>query len=183
MSEDPPDAVREAEETVIEAFARSAEVYGASRSLGRLYGVLFFAPGALSLDELVERSGYAKSTVSTAMNTLERFHLVHRRSKPGEGKRAYFEAETDFWYVLREFLRNEVRREVNVMSRALDDAAEQLAEVEGPRAERDLERVEDLRQVYARSERALDLLASTRVDRLLGALERLRPGGDGPDDG
>ncbi|WP_254822782.1 GbsR/MarR family transcriptional regulator [Haloglomus halophilum] len=171
-STDPPDDVRAAEETVIEAFARSAEVYGASRSLGRLYGELFFADEPLSLDELVERSGYAKSTVSTAMSTLERFHLVQRRSLPNEGKRAFFEAERDFWYIAREFLQNEVRREVTVMSRALDEAAQQLADAEGERAERDLERVEQLRSVYERSERYLDLLASTPVDRLLSLLDR-----------
>jgi DNA-binding transcriptional regulator GbsR (MarR family) len=169
---DPPDGVRAAEETVIDAFARSAEVYGASRSLGRLYGELFFADEPLSLDELVDRSGYAKSTVSTAMSTLERFHLVQRRSLQGEGKRAFFEAERDFWYVVREFLQNEVRREVTVMTRALDEAAEQLAEADGDRAERDLERVEQLRSVYGRSERYLDLLASTPVDRLRSLLDR-----------
>jgi DNA-binding transcriptional regulator GbsR (MarR family) len=166
------DDVRAAEETVIEAFARSAEVYGASRSLGRLYGELFFADEPLSLDDLVERSGYAKSTVSTAMSTLERFHLVQRRSLPNEGKRAFFEAERDFWYVAREFLQSEVRREVTVMARALDEAAEQLDDAEGERAERDLERVEQLRSVYERSERYLDLLASTPVDRLFSLLDR-----------
>ncbi|MFB6205213.1 MAG: GbsR/MarR family transcriptional regulator [Haloglomus sp.] len=170
--EGPPEAVREAEERVKEAFARSAEVYGASRSYGRLYGELFFADGPLSLDDLVEQSGYAKSTVSTAMNALERFHLVQRRSLPDEGKRAFFEAERDFWYVVREFLQNEVRREVTVMSRALEDAAETLADAEGERAERDLERVEQLRSVYERSERYLDLLTSTPVDRLLSLLDR-----------
>jgi len=179
-STDTPDDVRAAEETVIEAFARSAEVYGASRSLGRLYGELFFADEPLSLDELVERSGYAKSTASSAMSTLERFHLVQRRSLPNEGKRAFFEAERDFWYIVREFLQNEVRREVTVMSRALDEAAEQLADAEGERAERDLERVEQLRSVYERSERYLDLLASTPVDRLLSLLDRgLGRGDDG----
>lgn len=177
---EPPEAVREAEERVIEAFARSAEVYGASRSLGRLYGELFFAAEPLSLDDLAERSGYAKSTVSTAMSTLERFHLVQRRSLPEQGKRAFFEAERDFWYVIREFLQNEVRREVTVMTRALDEAAETLSDAEGGRAERDLERVEQLRAVYHRSERYLDLLASTPVDRLLKLLDR--GAGSGSDD-
>ncbi|WP_276260903.1 GbsR/MarR family transcriptional regulator [Haloglomus litoreum] len=168
---EPSEAVRNAEERVIEAFARSAEMYGASRSLGRLYGELFFAAEPLSLDDLAERSGYAKSTVSTAMSTLERFHLVQRRSLPNEGKRAFFEAERDFWYVVREFLQNEVRREVTVMTRALDEAAEELADADGERAEHDLERVEQLRSVYDRSERYLDLLASTPVDRLLQLLD------------
>lgn len=90
-------AVESARETVVEAMARSAEVYGLRRSYGRLYGILYYSPDARSLDDLVERSGYAKSTASTAMRALERFHVVHRRSIPGEGKRAFFEAERDRW--------------------------------------------------------------------------------------
>jgi DNA-binding transcriptional regulator GbsR (MarR family) len=90
-----------ARETVIDAIERSAEVWGMKRSYGRLYGILYFALEPLSLDTLTERSGYAKSTVSSAMKTLERYHLIHRQSIPGEGKKAYFEAEMDFWYVLQ----------------------------------------------------------------------------------
>jgi DNA-binding transcriptional regulator GbsR (MarR family) len=122
-NEQATDEVERAREEVIEAIARSAEVWGAKRSYGRLFGILFFADEPLSLDAIVERSGYAKSTVSTAMSTLERYHLVQRRSLPGEGKKAFFEAETDFWYVFQQFLQNEVTREIRIMSRALDEAA------------------------------------------------------------
>lgn len=116
----------EARERVIEAFERSAEIYGLSRSYGQLYGLLYFADGPASLDQLVEASGYAKSTVSTTLKDMERLHLVYRRSVPGEGKRAFYEAERDFWTVVREFLRREVRREIDTMGRALADAEETL---------------------------------------------------------
>ncbi|MFB6176837.1 MAG: GbsR/MarR family transcriptional regulator, partial [Halobaculum sp.] len=101
--------VAEAREKIVEAMERSAEIYGLNRSYGRLYGLLFFADEPVSLDELVAESGYAKSTVSTAMKDMERLHLVYRRSIPGEGKKAFFEAERDFWTVFQEFLRREVQ--------------------------------------------------------------------------
>ena len=47
-----------ARERVIESLEQSAEVYGLSRSSGRIYGVLYFADGPLSIPELVERTGY-----------------------------------------------------------------------------------------------------------------------------
>ena len=174
VEDDPGEAARE---EIIEAMARSAEMYGAKRSYGRLFGVLYFADEPLSLDDLVAESGYAKSTVSTAMTTLERFHLVRRRSIPGEGKKAFFETEEDFWYVFQQFLDGQVRREIQLMSRALDGAEEKLADAEGDRAERDLERVRDLQGVYDRSERLVDLLTSERLDRLAGIVERLRRDG------
>lgn len=119
---------------------RSAEIWGLNRSYGRLYGILFFADEPISLDAVVERSGYAKSTVSTAMKKMQRMHLVHRRSIPGEGKKAFYEAERDFWTVLQEFLRREVRREIDTMSRSLDKAEEHLKAAGSEQAEQDLEK-------------------------------------------
>ncbi|MFC7079336.1 GbsR/MarR family transcriptional regulator [Halorussus caseinilyticus] len=79
--------VKAVRDEVIDSFEHSAEIYGLNRSYGRLYGILFFAGGPVSLDELVEESGYAKSTVSTAMKQMEQLHLVYRRSVPGKGRR------------------------------------------------------------------------------------------------
>ena len=173
MSEDDENAVA-ARETVIEALERSAEVYGLKRSYGRLYGLLFFAEGPLSLDELVAESGYAKSTVSTAMGALERFHLVRRRSVAGEGKKAFFEAETEFWRVFQELLDSEARREIRIMSRALADAEETLAAADGERAAEDLEKVRRLKRVYDQFDRFLDVMTSQSLDRIVSVLDRLR---------
>lgn len=166
--------IEAAREKVIEAMARSAEVYGAKRSYGRLYGILYFAPEQLSLDDLVEESGYAKSTVSTAMSTLERFHLVQRRSMAGEGKRAFFEAEDDFWYIFQQFLDQQVRREIEMMSRALEAAEMVLEEADQEEAQRDLERVRTLQATYDRSASMVDIVTSERIERLTGLIEKVR---------
>lgn len=171
MSQSDADAART---EVIDAMARSLELYGFNRSYGQLYGILFFAEEPLSLDELTEESGYAKSTVSTAMGTLSRLHFVHRRSIPGEGKKAYFEAETDWWHVFQEILNQEVMRELRVMGRALDSAAETLADTESEKAQRDLEKVRKLQRLYAQGEQVVELLTSQSIDRLVSLLKRVR---------
>jgi DNA-binding transcriptional regulator GbsR (MarR family) len=160
-----------ARERVIEGFERSAEIYGLNRSYGRLYGILYFAHEPLSLDELVDESGFAKSTVSTAMKELERFHMVHRRSVAGEGKKAFFEAERDFWRIVQEFLNREMRREIDTMTRALDEAESAFEAAESERAAKDLERVRDLQRVYDRSEAFVNLVTRAPTDRLRSAFE------------
>jgi len=161
-----------ARERVIDAFERSAEIYGLNRSYGRLYGILYFAHEPLSLDELADESGFAKSTVSTGMKELERFHMVHRRSVSGEGKKG----GGDFWHILKQFLDREVRREIDTMARALDDAEAALEAAvdagEDDRAARDLEHVRDLQQVYARSEAFVNLVTRAPSDRLRSAFEQ-----------
>jgi len=168
------EAVEEAREEVIEALARSADVYGLKRSYGRLYGILFFAEEPMSMDDLVERSEYAKSTVSTAMKTLERYHFVHRRSIPGEGKKAYFEAETDFWHIFQEFLQREATRELQIMTRALDSAAEQLADADSDQAERDLQKIRTLQSVYSQFQTLVNVFTGQSIEKVMGLVDRLR---------
>jgi DNA-binding transcriptional regulator GbsR (MarR family) len=169
MSESDPD---EAREEVIEAMARSIEIYGVNQSYGRLYGILFFAEEPMSLDTLTEESGYAKSTVSTAMESLSRIHLVRRQSIPGEGKKAYYEAETDWWYVFQEVMNREVMHELRIMGRALDSAAETLADAESEKAKRDLEKIRKFQRLYARGEQLVELLTSQSLDQLISVLKQ-----------
>jgi DNA-binding transcriptional regulator GbsR (MarR family) len=167
------DSVERARAEVIEAFERSAEVWGMNRSYGRLYGILYFADDPLSLDDLVAESGYAKSTVSTAMQKMDRLHFAHRRSVPGEGKKVFYEAERNFWRIAQQFLKHEVKREIDIMSRALESAATELEAADDERAQRDLEKIQSLQSIYDRSDRLVDMLTSSSVDRLTGLAERL----------
>jgi DNA-binding transcriptional regulator GbsR (MarR family) len=169
-----PEEVQAAREEVIEAAARSAEVYGLNGSYGRLYAILYFAEEPLSLDDLADRSGYAKSTVSTAMQAMERLHFIKRRSIPGEGKRLYFEAETDAWRIAQQILNQEVRREFRTMTQALDAAEEHLDGVEHPQAEADLEKIRFLERQYSEWETILDVLTSTTLERLEELFSSLR---------
>lgn len=171
---DAHEEVDNAREEVIEAMERSAEIWGLNRSYGRLYGLLFFAEGPVSLDSLVEESGYAKSTVSTAMKEMQRLHMVHRRSIPGEGKKAFYEAERDFWTVLQEFLRREVQREIDTMTRSLESAEDHLEAVDSDQAQQDLEKIRDLQRMYHRSQQLVNILTSSSIDRLTGLINRLQ---------
>lgn len=171
---DVSEEVTAARERVIQALEHSSDVYGLNRSYGRLYGILYFADEPMSLDELVERSGYAKSTVSSAMNDMERLHMVYRRSVPGEGKKAFYEAERDFWTIIQETLRGEIQREVTIMTRALGDAEETLENAAGEQAQRDLEKIRKMQQMYRRGQQLIDLLTSSSIDRLKGLIDQLR---------
>jgi DNA-binding transcriptional regulator GbsR (MarR family) len=173
MSETPA-VVEDAREEVIAAFERSAEVYGLNRSYGRLYGILYFEDEPVSLDELADRSGYAKSTVSTVMRKMERLHFAHRRSVPGEGKRVFFEAERDFWYIVQRLVEQEGMREIEIMQRALTSAIEDLEDAEDPAAERDLERVRSLKATYDRWESLVSLLTSRGLKQVTDLVDRLR---------
>lgn len=169
------DAYEKAKTEVADTMARTGEIYGFNRSYGRLYGILYFSGEIQSLDELAEDSGYAKSTVSNAMQTLERYHLVHRRSLPGEGRKVYYEPETDFWTIIREFLEQQGRREIRIMQRGLENAEVALKDApETEQTKRSKERVHHLQRLYEQSERAIDYLTGVPIDQLISDISDIK---------
>ncbi|AHG01889.1 transcriptional regulator (plasmid) [Halostagnicola larsenii XH-48] len=169
------DAYEEAKIEVADAMAHTAEIYGLNRSYGRVYGLLYFSDEPKSLDELAAESGYAKSTVSNAMTALERYHLVHRRSIPGDGRKVYFEAETDYWTIIREVLEQQGRREIRIMQRALRNAEHALDDApETERTNRAAERIAQLQQLNEQCERMIDFFTNIPDDELLAIVEESR---------
>jgi DNA-binding transcriptional regulator GbsR (MarR family) len=169
MSTEIPVAVRE---DVIESMERSAEVYGLSRSAGRVYGVLYFAEGPLSIPELVEETGYAKSTISTVTRKLTRIGLVRRRSSSGGGRRVEFQPETDVWFVAQDVFRQYLLREMSVTQRTLDRAHDRLTGLDDEAAQPELDRIESLQSTYDDLERLLELATEYSTSELVDAIEQ-----------
>jgi len=168
MSGEDIDAVRH---DVIESMERSAEVYGLSRSAGRVYGVLYFASGPLSIPELVEETGYAKSTISNVTRKLTRIGLIRRRSTGGGGRRVQFEPETDLWFVVQDVFQQYVAREMGTTRRTLDRAQNRLEEADVDEGDPAYDRVATLAATYDEFETLLELAMDHSVAELIDAIE------------
>jgi DNA-binding transcriptional regulator GbsR (MarR family) len=164
MSERDRDLARE---RVIESLEQSAEVYGLSRSAGRIYGVLYFATDPLSIPELVEETGYAKSTVSNVTRTLTRIGLIHRRSSEGGGRRVQFTAEREIWFILQDVFQQYIQREIQTTLRTIRRAEDQLSDSDTSEAER----IRDLRGTYEDLEEITRLATNLSTAELREALE------------
>lgn len=157
-----------ARERIIESLEQSAEVYGLSRSAGRIYGELYFADEPRSIPELVEMTGYAKSTVSNVTRKLSRIGLIHRRSSEGGGRRVQFEAEREVWFILQDVFQQYINREMQATVREIRRAEDQLtAEEESP----EIERIQDLRETYEDLQEIVQLAAAFSAEELREALE------------
>lgn len=162
------DETATARERVIESMEQSAEVYGLSRSAGRIYGVLYFATEPLSIPELVEETGYAKSTVSNVTRTLTRIGLVHRRSSAGGGRRVQFAAEREVWFILQDVFQQYILRETQATIRTLRRAEERLPADAGGQ---DRERIAELLASYEDLQETIELASSFSLAELRDALE------------
>jgi|GEM_PF-434593 len=175
--------VAAARDQVIGAMEQAATMYGLPRSAGRVYGHLYFAAEPLSLDELADRTDYAKSTVSDVTSSLEDLYLARRVSGAGGGRKSYFEPERDLWYATRQVMQDAGRREIALMRRQLSEAEVELeairedaAEAEDAQlvatAEQHLDRVRELGELYRQFAVSLRLFEQFPVERMLGILAR-----------
>jgi len=156
-----------ARERVIESMEQSAEVYGLSRSAGRIYGVLYFSEEPLSIPELVDETGYAKSTISNVTRTLTRIGMIHRRSSEGGGRRVQYTAEREVWFILQDVFQQYVQREIQTTLRTVQRAQAQLPDD----SENETERIEELRGTYEDLQEIVTLASDFTAAELRDALE------------
>ncbi|MBI5961514.1 MAG: helix-turn-helix domain-containing protein [Chloroflexi bacterium] len=111
--------------SIIEGLGQLASYFGFTKVMGQLFGALMLSPEPLSLDDLMDRLGISKASVSTNMRTLEHMGIV-REVWVKDDRRKYYRAESDFWRILTNILSSRELRDVNQALKVLDDNAAQL---------------------------------------------------------
>ncbi len=116
------DQLPEIKENFVQGLSRISQFWGLPKSMGAIFGVLYLSPIELSLDEIVEQTGFTKGAISTSVRTLARMGLIHRQTKLGDRK-DYYVAESDFYKVVRSILKG---RENGELDRALASVGQTL---------------------------------------------------------
>lgn len=154
-SDVPSNTVLQAVSTsLLEGLGQLASYFGFSKVIGQLFGALILSPHPLSLDDLMERLGISKASVSTNMRTLEHMGIVHE-AWVKDDRRKYYRAERDFWRILTNVLSSRELRDVNQALRVLQENSDQLqlaipdlADEERVLAEFYIERLDQLQDFF-----------------------------------
>ena len=160
-----------ARENFIQGMSRISEFWGFPRAMGAIYGAIYLAPEAITLDQLVEQASVSKGAVSTNVRMLERLGMVHKQLKIGDRK-DYYIVEADFWKIVRGVLRE---REKSEFALALSTVGESLEFVKTPAA---IAEDAELAVFYQERMQAMKSFFNT-LDNLVAtftALENLRMG-------
>jgi DNA-binding transcriptional regulator GbsR (MarR family) len=104
-----------------------------SRLQGRIFALLYFHDGPLSLDDIAAELEQSKSNVSINIRGLIDWHLV-RRSRIAGSRRDHYEAATDFFRVLQEVMERRFRWCVRLVLATLGEAERALADERGASA-------------------------------------------------
>jgi DNA-binding transcriptional regulator GbsR (MarR family) len=148
------ESLEKVNQSTVAGLGRLARFFGFSDVMGRLYGTLLLEPGPLSLDDLAEGLQISKGSVSMNMRALERWGMAKEVWMRGERKK-YYQAEPDFWTVIRNVLSGREMREVQVALEVLDESIVELKEAEGELSDEEkelavfyMERMNDLQSFF-----------------------------------
>ncbi len=141
---------------VMDSIAETMDLYGVTPSIGRLYSILYFNEGPLSLDEMSERTGMSKPSMSTGIHALLEIFMVQKVWMKGVRKDQYV-AEKDFFQSFIQFFCKKWEREILLNVKSIESATdifhELLHDKTTPssirqKAEANLKQLEESRKYY-----------------------------------
>ena len=106
----------------IDFFVRMMSILGLPRSVGEIYGVLYFAESPLSMDEISSRLKISMGSTSQGLKTLRSLKAIRTSYVQGDRKDHYI-AETEFRRLFSNFIKEDILPH-------LDSAAERISSME-----------------------------------------------------
>ena len=91
----------------IDYFVRFMNLLGLPRSVGEIYGLLYFSKDPMSMDEIVKRLGMSLGSASQGLRTLRSFKAIRTTYVMGDRK-DYYVAETEFRTLIGTFIKEEI---------------------------------------------------------------------------
>ncbi len=160
-----------AKRCIVDSGVQVAKMWGMSDAAGALRGALILADGPMSMDELVEVTGYSKSTVSTNMTFLEDQGVVRRVRKPGD-KRNYYVAMQNIDEAFK--AENEkIKQIMHIHLVAIDEAESILEDAErSGEVERLRRRFVSMREECAKARKLIDLVEPFTMDELIEIMDK-----------
>jgi DNA-binding transcriptional regulator GbsR (MarR family) len=122
--------IENAVQEMIEAGGRSAQSFGFNRLLGQIYFLLFLSKDPLSLNDMMEKLGVSKASVSISSRQLLSWGLIQRVWKKGDRK-DYYTAETDFGHLLNNGLLDTFKKKLMTAQTHIEKSLEMMEQCTG----------------------------------------------------
>jgi DNA-binding transcriptional regulator GbsR (MarR family) len=153
----------------VDTCGRIAAFWGFTRTMGRIFGLLYLAPEPLPRNDIQRRLAISVGSASMTLTALQRWGVVHRVRVRGV-RADHYAAETDFWKMISRVLDERERKEITTAVRIVQQAKTYATSVgrtaSGPQQA-------DAAFVAERLDRLHDIcaLGQTLLDMLLGQLK------------
>lgn len=118
----------EIEINAIELFVRLARLFGISKSIGEIYGILFISPTPVPLDSIRSKLNMSSGSTSQGLRLLRTVGAVRVTYVPGD-RRDHYVAETALRKIMGGFLREKIVPALVVHEERLERLSELLSEI------------------------------------------------------
>ena len=142
----------------IDYFVRFMSMLGMPRSVGEIYGLLYFSPDPLSMDVIASRLGISIGSASQGLRTLRSLKAVKVTYVLGD-RRDYYVAEAEFRHLLSTFIKEEIMPHLESGKERIERMEEILGEQQNEEAAFCRLRIEKLKRLQKASSRLLPTLA------------------------
>ena len=112
----------ELEVEAIDFFVRMMSIMGLPRSVGEIYGLLYFSEIPLSMDDISKRLSISMGSTSQGLKTLRSLKAIRTSYIQGD-RRDHFIAETEFRRLFSNFIKEDILPH-------LDSATERITRME-----------------------------------------------------
>ncbi|ENH95820.1 transcriptional regulator [Gracilibacillus halophilus YIM-C55.5] len=116
-----------AKDKVIGAISETMDLYGLTRSAGKLYATMYFED-EMTLDEMRQELSMSKPSMSTSVRKLQEIEMVKKVFRRGSRKDVYV-AEKNFFRSFMVFYCQMWDREVKMNMEAIHQAQKELSEL------------------------------------------------------
>jgi len=120
--------IEEIDNIIKDSLANTMDMYGVTRSVGRIYASLYLNDHPMTLDDLRDELGMSKGRMSIGVRKLIDDKLIHQVYRKGHRKSLY-EAEKDFFQFFVSFFTKRWQREVNVNLQGIKKARPRYQEL------------------------------------------------------
>ncbi|MCS7027956.1 MAG: MarR family transcriptional regulator [Bacteroidia bacterium] len=123
----------EAQEKFIQSWGALASSWGINRTMAQVHALLMIAPQPMSAEEIMERLNISRGSANMNLRALIDWGLVRKELKQGDRKE-YFVAEKDIWTIAMRIIQERKRRELNPVSRIIEEVSEVEIDKNDPEA-------------------------------------------------
>jgi len=149
---------RDLEIESIDFFVRMMSMLGMPRSVGEIYGLLYFSTTPLPMDQIVSRLGISLGSASQGLKTLRSLKAVRTSYVPGD-RRDHYLAETEFRRLFANFIKEEIMPHMESAKERIERMEDSLSGTDEQTDEFYQIRIEKLKKLTRAGGRLLPALA------------------------
>jgi HTH-type transcriptional regulator, glycine betaine synthesis regulator len=142
----------------IDFFVRLMSMLGMPRSVGEIYGLLYFSKDSLPMDQIASRLAISIGSASQGLRTLRSLKAVRTAYVAGDRRDHYF-AETEFRRLFSNFIKDEIMPHLDSAKDRIDRMEKSLPSQSSEDDEFYEVRIEKLKRLTKASGRLLPALA------------------------